>query len=138
MSMFRPLLGSEESNGGANMTVLDHSSPDALVADLYKHKGKECCFTDSAGNSTRSWKLESATVVPAGPPPRFIKNYGVKIQYRYNIVCHNHLLDFSFRLEAGWLETPSGAEVIALCDPPSCASGTAVSQIDKNLRGAFS
>lgn len=120
------------------MTVLDHSSPDALVADLYKHKGEECCFVESSsGQPTCPWKLESAAVVPVGPAPRFIKNYGVQIQYRYDI-GGNTLLDFSFRLEAGWLETPNGAEVVALCDPPSCTSGTAVSQVDRNLRGAFS
>lgn len=120
------------------LTLLDHSSPNALVTDLYKHKGKECCFVNSDGDPiTCEWIFESASVVSVGPSPQFIKNYGVQIQHRY--IQSNNLCDLSYRLEAGWLENSLGTCAVAFLCPPSCASVVAaVSQIDKNLQEAFS
>ena len=122
------------------MTALDHSSPEALLADLLRHCRDGCVFQfrwRKGIGADWSWTLIDAGILP----DRCLwvhlcgTNGGMHDQW-----------DFWLN-DDGWLSTIDGLKVVELVlegGPPPCGgvSGSSLGayqpdRLDKNLRGVF-
>lgn len=115
---------------------LDHSSPEALVADLKRHRHGKFRFKYKGGgrydrregSTSPSWRLAAA---------RAINGYGVRLSVEFD----NGESAYDLRLDGGWLTYDSTVLMVVQPDQcgslPSSVDDSQRSRLDDNLKGVF-
>lgn len=125
----------------ATITELDHSSVDALLVDLTRHRNREFRFKYRDGSTTRRWRLVWWWYTQ--PSQHGPNSPGLHLAIEF-IDGRNRAFktDFFFLgVEGGWLKSNLRRMMVVLNGPPGSPSSAADSQqdrLDRNLRGIFS